>query len=183
MSNSSASTRRLWDRRSASYDRAPRWTERLAIGDSREWACALATGRTLEVAIGTGRNLPLYPPSVDLAGIDLSPGMLAHARRRAADLGLRVDLREGDAERMPYADASFDTVVCTLAVCAIPDRATALGEMRRVLRPDGLVLLVDHIERRWRRGRPADLAEAAGFRTEVRTRLRLGLIERYAARA
>jgi ubiquinone/menaquinone biosynthesis C-methylase UbiE len=173
----------VWDRRAPSYDRAPRWIERLGIGDSREWACRQATGRTLEVAVGTGRNLALYPASVELAGIDFSPGMLAQARRAAADRGRRVDLREGDAERLPYADASFDTVVCTLALCAIADRAAALAEMRRVLRPDGLVLLVDHVERRWRRGRPADLAEAAGFRTADRVRLRFGLIERYAGRA
>ena len=173
----------VWDRRAASYDRAPRWIERLGIGDSREWACRQATGRTLDVAVGTGRNLPLYPPSVEIAGIDFSPGMLAQARRRAADLGLRVDLREGDAERLPYADASFDTVVCTLALCAIEDRAAALTQMRRILRPGGIVLLVDHVERRWRRGRPADLAETAGFRTEDRTRLRFGLFERYAGRA
>jgi ubiquinone/menaquinone biosynthesis C-methylase UbiE len=169
----------VWDRRAATYDRAPGWVERVAIGDSRAWSCASARGRVLEVAIGTGRNLPYYPAGVALTAVDLSPGMLAQARRRAAALGREVDLRVADAERLPFADGSFDTVVCTLAVCSIADRAGALREMYRVLRADGRIVLVDHVERRWWRGRPADLAADAGFRRVERGRLRLGVIERY----
>lgn len=174
--------RRAWDRRAAGYDNMGDRGERLAIGDSREWICSRARGRTLEVAVGTGRNLPRYRESVELVGIDLSPNMLAQARRRAHALGRRVELCEGAAEHLPFPDASFDTVVCTLGVCAVADRATAIVEMRRVLRPGGLLLLLDHAERRWLRGRPADLALRQGFVSEARGRLRLGLIERLAAR-
>jgi ubiquinone/menaquinone biosynthesis C-methylase UbiE len=174
--------RRRWDRRARRYDLAGARFERLAIGDSRQWTCARAGGDTLEVAVGTGRNLALYGSDVRLTGIDLSPGMLAKARRRVAGPGRAVDLREGDAERLPYADATFDTVVCTLALCAIPDRAAAIAEMHRVLRPGGRLLLVDHAEPRWRWGRPADLALRQGFIAQERQRLRLGLIERLAAR-
>jgi ubiquinone/menaquinone biosynthesis C-methylase UbiE len=174
-------TRTFWDRHAASYDAGARF-ERWAIGDSREWICRRASGRTLEVAVGTGRNLALYDDSVELTGVDFSPEMLALARRRAEELGRPVDLREADAEHLPFPDASFDTVVCTLSVCAIADRAAALAEMHRVLRPGGTLLLLDHVERRWLRGRPADLAVRQGFRPEARERLRLGLIERLAAR-
>jgi ubiquinone/menaquinone biosynthesis C-methylase UbiE len=84
---------------------------------------------------------------------------------------------------LPFPDASFDTVVCTLAVCAMPDRDRALAEMHRVVRPGGRLLLLDHAEPRWLRGRPADIAVRHGFVIERRERLRLGLIERVAARA
>jgi len=168
--------RRRWDRR-AGFP-MERWT----IGDSRTWICSLAHGRTLEVGVGTGLNLPLYDGEVELTGVDVNPVMLAMARRRAAELHLSVDLREGDAHVLPFPDASFETVVCSLAVCSVADRGAVIAEMYRVLRPAGLLLLLDHVERRWIRGRPADLAARAGFVSERRERLRLGLIERLAAR-
>jgi ubiquinone/menaquinone biosynthesis C-methylase UbiE len=181
--DSKEAARRRWDRRAARYDSTGRRAERWMVGDSRQWACAQASGRTLEVAIGTGRNLPLYAADVDLTGVDISPGMLDVARRRATDLGrAAVDLREGEAEHLPFSDASFDTVVCTLAVCAVADRAATLAEMHRVLRPGGRLLLLDHWEPRWFKGRPADLAVRQGFVPEQRRRMRLGLIERFAAR-
>jgi ubiquinone/menaquinone biosynthesis C-methylase UbiE len=98
----------------------------------------------LEVAVGTGRNLGRYPEGVTLEAIDASPAMLEQARRRAATLGVRVALREGDAERMDLPDASFDTVVATLALCTVPDDAAAVTEMARVLRPGGRLLLLEH---------------------------------------
>ncbi len=168
--------RRRWDRR-AGFP-MERWT----IGDSRNWICSLAQGQTLEVGVGTGLNLALYSHGVELTGIDVNPGMLAMARRRATELDRPVDLREGDAVLLPFPDASFDTVICTLAVCSVSDRDGAIAEMHRVLRPVGLLLLLDHLERRWIRGRPADLAIRMGFVPERRERLRLGLIERLAAR-
>lgn len=177
-----ARSRRFWDRRAARYDSSGRYLERLLIGDSRDWICSRAHGRTLEVAVGTGRNLPRYGPQVRLVGLDLSPGMLAVARRRATDLGIEAELHEGAAESLPFPPESFDTVVCTLAVCSVADREAAIAEMHRVLRPGGRLLLVDHLESRWRRGRPADLALRRGFVAEQRERLRLGLIERISAR-
>jgi len=168
--------RRRWDRR-AGFP-LERWT----IRDSRKWICSLAKGRTLEVGVGTGLNLPLYGRDLELSGIDLNPGMLAMARRRATESGRNIDLREGNAEMLPFPDASFDTVVCTLAVCSVADRGSAIGEMYRVLRPGGLLLLLDHLERRWIRGRPALLAIRHGFVVERRERLWMGLIERLAAR-
>src|SRR5258707_6760517 len=75
--------------------------------------------------------------------------MLAIARQRAAGLGRDVDLREGDAEHLPFDDASFDTVVCALSLCTIPSPVAAVGEMRRVLGPGGRLLLLDHISSTW----------------------------------
>ena len=75
--------------------------------------------------------------------------MLSVARQRAARLGRDVDLREGDAQHLPFDDTSFDTVVCALSLCTIPSPVAAVGEMRRVLRPGGRLLLLDHIGSTW----------------------------------
>jgi ubiquinone/menaquinone biosynthesis C-methylase UbiE len=171
-----------WNSRADSYERTPGWLERAALGDSRAWLAGQARGETLEVAAGTGRNLPHYGTDVRLTAVDLSPGMLRHARERAAQLGLAVDVREADAASLPFPDAAFDTVVCTLALCAVRDRGTALEEMVRVLRPGGLLLLVDHVERRWLSGRPATLALRRGVTEVTRRRLRLGALDLLVAR-
>src|SRR6266568_6663898 len=78
--------RRYWDSHAAGYDREMAFMERILFEDGRQWACSRASGDVLEVAIGTGRNLPFYPPNVRLTGIEFSPGMLEIARRRAAEL-------------------------------------------------------------------------------------------------
>jgi ubiquinone/menaquinone biosynthesis C-methylase UbiE len=146
-----ARARRLrarWDRESGRYDREMTAAERRLFPGVRQRVCGLAEGRTLEVAVGTGLNLPHYPAAVlaeGLIGVEWSPGMLAHARRRAAELGLDVDLRLGDAQALELPDDSFDTAVSTLSMCAIPDHEAALSEMVRVVRPGGLVLLADHV--------------------------------------
>ena len=137
--------RRYWDKHARTYDKQMAFWERRLFGDGRQWVCAQATGEVLEVAIGTGRNLPFYPQGIRLTGIELSPGMLALARRQADRLGREVDLRLGDAQALDLPDAAFDTVVCTLSLCAIPDQRQAVAEMRRVLRPGGRLLLLDHV--------------------------------------
>ena len=138
--------RRLWDRMAPRYDRDMRRLEPLLFGrDARPWVCAQAGGDVLDVAIGTGLNLPHYPPGTRLTGVDLSPVMLAAAATRAADLSLSVDLSEATAEHLPIADASFDTVVCTLSLCSVVDDQAAIAEMYRVLRPGGQLLLLDPV--------------------------------------
>jgi ubiquinone/menaquinone biosynthesis C-methylase UbiE len=120
--------------------------ERFLFGtEHRGWACSHAVGDTLEVAIGTGLNLPHYPDDVSLTGIDLSPEMLRIAEIRARNLGRRINLQEGDAQDIAFADGSFDTVVCTYALCSVPDEARAISEMKRVLKPGGQLILVDHV--------------------------------------
>jgi SAM-dependent methyltransferase len=104
--------------------------DRLLFADSRDWACRRAVGDVLEVAVGTGLNLAHYPPDVWLTGIDFSPAMLRIARSRATILSREIDLREGDAQRLDFPDASFDAVVCTFSLCAIPDERRAVAEMR-----------------------------------------------------
>jgi ubiquinone/menaquinone biosynthesis C-methylase UbiE len=141
-----ARRRRAWDKQSASYDKQIGWFERHVFGEeNRPWACRQASGDVLEVAVGTGLNLPFYGPQARFTGIDLSPAMLEIARKRAADLGRQADLREGDAHNLTFDDDSFDSVVCTFSLCNIPDVDRAVDEMRRVLKPGGRLVLVDHI--------------------------------------
>lgn len=195
--------RRIWDKLAARYDEKVRLPERLLFAGGREWVCSRARGDVLEVSIGTGRNLPLYGGDVRLTGIDVSAGMLERARARAAALRRDVDLRVGDAQELELADASFDTVVCTLALCSIPDARAAVAEMRRVLRPGGRVLLLEHVRSPrpmvrtiqrvfepvavWLEGdhltrEPLEFLEAAGFHIEEAERSRLGIVERVSAR-
>jgi len=119
--------------------------ERRFFPTSRAWVCGRAEGRTLEVGIGTGLNLPHYPSGLNLVGVDPDVRMLDGARRRAADLGHPVTLVEGDAMVLPFPDATFDSVVCTFVLCGVPDDRAAIGEMVRVLRPGGRLLLGDHV--------------------------------------
>lgn len=144
-----ARQKRVWDRAAPSYDKQIAFFEKVQFSGGREWLGERARGRILEVAIGTGRNLPHYPADTIVTGVELSPAMLAIARQHAADLGRDVDLREGDAEHLPFPDGSFDTVVCALSLCTIPDPATAINEMARVLVPGGRLLLLDHIGSTW----------------------------------
>lgn len=141
--------RRVWQQAAPDYDRKISGFERGFLAGAREWIGARAAGRVLEVAIGTGRSLPHYPAGVTITGVDLAPAMLDESRRTAARLGLDVELREGDAEALPFDDGRFDTVVCALGLCSIPRPAVAIGEMARVLRPGGALLLLDHVRSSW----------------------------------
>jgi ubiquinone/menaquinone biosynthesis C-methylase UbiE len=195
--------RRIWERLAPHYDEKMRFPERLLFGGGREWVCSRAMGDVLEVSIGTGRNLPLYGSGVRLTGIDYSPAMLERARRRAAGLGIVADLRVGDAQALELPDSAFDTVVCTLALCSIPDPRAAVREMKRVLRPGGRVLLLEHVRSPrfairsiqraldpvtvWLWGdhlarEPLELLGAEAFELEELERSKLGVVERISAR-
>jgi len=115
-----AHTRQIWDRRAPRYDDGA-WLERKILKDTRQRLCAQASGRVLDVAVGTGRNLAHYSADVtEVVGIDLSPGMLSQARTAASRASFPVELHEGDARHLPFSEADFDTVVCFLALCEIP---------------------------------------------------------------
>ena len=138
--------RRAYAKSAPKYDKQIGFFERRVFGtDHRPWACSRANGRTLEVAVGTGLNFPHYPPRIELVGLDLSPEMLAIADARAKSLGTKVDFKEGDAQELPFSDAEFDSVICTYSLCNVPDVERTVAEMKRVLRPGGRLILVDHI--------------------------------------
>lgn len=136
---------RYWDKTSVSHDRQMRFYDRVLLADSRPWVCAQATGHTLEVAIGTGLNLPLYPATCRLTGIDLSQEMLDKAVERVQTLAMpNVILKVMDATSMSFGDNEFDKVVATYTISAVPDPVAVLREMRRVVKPGGILVILNH---------------------------------------
>lgn len=111
----------------------------------RREAVGLARGHVLEVGVGTGRNLSLYPAGCRVTAIDLSPAMLARARMRASRAPVPVHLLEMDVEHLAFPDRTFDTVLATFVFCSVPDPARGLAEVRRVCRPEGRVVLLEHV--------------------------------------
>ncbi|MBW7852163.1 MAG: class I SAM-dependent methyltransferase [Rhodospirillales bacterium] len=159
------------------------------FGEMRARLVPAAEGRVLEVGMGSGLNLPFYGPgTTEIFGLEPSPALLRMAGERARRLARPVRLLPASAEDIPLDAASIDTVVTTWTLCSIPDAARALGEMRRVLRPGGRLLFIEHgrapdaavrawqdrLTPLWRRcagnchlNRPIDrLIEGAGFRLD-----------------
>jgi phosphatidylethanolamine/phosphatidyl-N-methylethanolamine N-methyltransferase len=103
------------------------------------------TDHVLEVGIGTGLNLPLYPPRVQLTGIDLSQEMLDKAVERVQQLGMpNVTLKVMDATSLDFGDDEFDRAVATYTISAVPDPVAVLREMRRVVKRDGAIVILNH---------------------------------------
>lgn len=195
--------RAIQDKEAPRYERQISFFERILFKGGREWACSRAEGDVLELAAGTARNLPHYPDGVKITGVELSPEMLAIARGRAEKLEREADLRVGDVQQLEFQDESFDTVVCTLGLCTIPDPRRAVAEARRVLRPGGRLLLLEHVRSPSRPVRvverlleplavrfaadhltrePLDYLDSEGFEIEELERTKWGIVERVAAR-
>ena len=195
--------RDVQDKNAPKYDRQMNFFDRVLFSGGREWACSKAEGDVLEIAVGTGRNLAHYPQGIKLTAIEFSPEMLAIARKRGEEVSRDVDLREGDAQALDLPDASFDTVVVTLALCTIPDDRQAVREAWRVLRPGGRLILLEHVrspvtpvrliqrlieplsirfEADHLTREPLDYLADEGFAVESSERSKLGIVERIVAR-
>jgi ubiquinone/menaquinone biosynthesis C-methylase UbiE len=140
---------RRFDALAPDYDRLEWLVEVAALHRLRRQVFRQAHGDVLEVAAGTGKNLPWYPPGCRITAIDVSGGMLTRARERARALGLQVSFARMDAEALAFPDHSFDTVASSLSTCTFPDPVAALREMGRVCRPGGRILLLEHGRSRW----------------------------------
>jgi ubiquinone/menaquinone biosynthesis C-methylase UbiE len=139
--------REAYDQRAPTYDAAEVRSEKKILGNFRARFGALLQGETLEVAIGSGLNLPYYSDQVTRAvGVDLSEGMLAIAATRAREVHRAIDLAVMDAQHLAFPDHVFDTVAISLALCTVPDPVAALQEMSRVCRPDGRIVLLEHVK-------------------------------------
>ena len=115
------------------------------LGGYRQQTIGAARGHVLEIGVGSGMNLPVYGSAVDrVCGIDPSPELLDRARERVAAARVPVSLARAAAEQLPFRDAAFDTLVMTWTLCSIPNPSAALNEMRRVLKPGGRLLFVEH---------------------------------------
>jgi len=136
--------RARFDEAAPDYDRYVRPGEWLALRRLRRRLLRAARGTVLEVGVGTGLNFPHYPEGVRLFGVDLSEGMLTRAQARADALELAVHLNLVDAAALPFPADSFDTVVSALTLCSPADPSTVLHELRRVCKPEGRLLLLEH---------------------------------------
>lgn len=195
--------RRRYDAMAGRYDDLIAFAERLLFEGGREWVCSRAHGDVLEIAAGTGRNLPFYGSDARLTAIELSPAMLEISRRRAETLGREADLRLGDAQDLPFPEESFDAVVCTLGLCTVPSPGLAVREAARVLKPGGRLLLLEHVrspllpvralqtllnpitvlvESDHLLREPLRHVEAEGLVVEALERSKWGIVERLAAR-
>jgi len=101
--------------------------------------------KVLEVGVGTGKNMPYYPEGAEIKAIDLTPGMLERAKKKAAELKLDIDLGLGDVQTIRFPDESFDAIVATFVFCSVPDPVLGLFNMRRMLKSNGRILLLEHM--------------------------------------
>jgi ubiquinone/menaquinone biosynthesis C-methylase UbiE len=139
-------TRRRYNRVAFLYDLMEAPVEGLRFASWRRRLAGRIAGPTaLEVGVGTGKNLAYYPQDVRITAIDFSPRMLARAQKRANKLNLQVDLQEMDVQHLDFADHSFDTVFATFVFCSVPDPVMGLRELRRVSKPEGRLLLLEHM--------------------------------------
>jgi ubiquinone/menaquinone biosynthesis C-methylase UbiE len=145
-SKQTALTRARYDRVAPVYDVMNlcaefvyrRWREWL-------WQQVPKHGRILEVGVGTGKNLPYHPLNAQVIGIDLSPKMLARAQQLKQKLGARTQLVLGDAQALDLPDHSIDAALASFVFCSVPDPVLGFSELRRVVRPDGRVYLLEHM--------------------------------------
>jgi len=140
-----AITRTRYQRLSRIYDLMETLPER-RFRPWRQKLWALVQGpRVLEVGVGTGKNMPFWPCDVGMTAIDLTPGILSRARLRAQGLHLKADLHLGDVQALDFPDSSFDTAVATFVFCSVPDPVLGLRELKRVVKPGGRIVLLEHV--------------------------------------
>jgi phosphatidylethanolamine/phosphatidyl-N-methylethanolamine N-methyltransferase len=142
-----AIARARYNRIAPIYDWMPmQW---LVAQRSRPWREKMwrmvGNSKVLEIGVGTGSNIELWPPDAEITAIDLSPRMLHRARKRADQLGCQADFRLGDVQCLDFPDASFDIVIATFLFCSVPDPILGLREVGRVVRPGGMILLLEHM--------------------------------------
>ena len=140
----SAQTKSRYNRIAPYYDRIELFSEHIF----KEWRRKIlvqAKGKIIEIGVGTGKNFPYYPEGSDITGIDVANKMLDIAKMRADRLGFDLKLMEEDAQALSFPDNSFDTAVATFVFCSVPDPVLGLKELRRVVKPDGHILLLEHV--------------------------------------
>jgi ubiquinone/menaquinone biosynthesis C-methylase UbiE len=139
-------TLKRYNRNAFFYDLMDAPLERLRFATWRPMIRDRIIGsKALEVGVGTGKNLDYYPGGIEITAVDLSPRMLKRAQKRAGRLGLDVRLLEMDAQSLVFPDHCFDTVFATFVFCSVPDPVQGLRELRRVCKPDGRLVMLEHV--------------------------------------
>ncbi|ADQ39679.1 Methyltransferase type 11 [Caldicellulosiruptor acetigenus I77R1B] len=138
--------RKRYDRAAKYYDAVENMMEKKWFSRWRKLLFSFVKGpKVLEVGVGTGKNMPYYSQDWEIVAIDFSPKMLEKAKERSAKLNLQVDLRLMDVQHLEFSDNSFDTVVTACVFCSVPDPILGLKEIRRVLKDDGVLVMLEHV--------------------------------------
>lgn len=143
--NGTEKIQKRYDRVSTVYDLLEQPMEIISFKKWRKLIAGDLVGKVLEVGVGTGKNIPYYPDNVDMTAIDFSGRMLAKARARARKLYKQVQFIQMDAQNMNFPDNSFDRVFATFVFCSVPDPVKGLQEIRRVCKPGGKVIMLEHV--------------------------------------
>ena len=139
-------TRKRYNRIAFIYDLIEAPLEFLRMASWREKLRSRIIGeRALEIGVGTGKNLPYYPPGVKITAIDFSRSMLSRARKKALKNNLKVAFLEMDVQQLAFPDHFFDNVFATFVFCSVPDPVLGLKELRRICKPDGRLFLLEHM--------------------------------------
>jgi ubiquinone/menaquinone biosynthesis C-methylase UbiE len=138
--------RNTYDRIAPVYDLMEGMMERTRMLKWRALAFRKIEGKTvLEVGVGTGKNFPYYSAGVEITAVDYSGKMLTRARKKAQEQGIKVRLEQMDIQDIAFPDNTFDTVIATCVFCSVPDPLRGLEEVRRVCKPGGKVVLLEHV--------------------------------------
>ncbi len=144
--NATELARKRYDRTAVVYDLCEAISERFGYGKWRELLWDKAEGiHILEVGVGTGKNFSYYPPDAVITAIDFSDRMLKRAKDRASKQKVKVRLQQMDVQNLEFEDNTFDTVVASLVFCSVPDPVRGLMEVKRVCKPGGKIVLLEHI--------------------------------------
>lgn len=137
--------RRRYNRAARFYDLLEKPIEIMALKKWRLEVMKDLKGKILEVGVGTGKNIEYYPEGIDITAIDFSEKMLEKAKEKAKRLNKEVDLIQMDAQDIKFLDNTFDTVFTTCVFCSVPDPVKGLKEIRRVCKPTGKIIMIEHV--------------------------------------
>ncbi len=138
-------TKARYQRIAPAYDRMQTMMEKRAKAWRAHLWSLVHGPKVLEVGVGTGKNMPFYPAGVEITAVDLTPAMLERAQQVAVELNAQVDLQLGDVQSLQVPSATFDEAIATFVFCSVPDPVLGLRELRRVVKPGGRVLLMEHV--------------------------------------
>lgn len=136
-----------WERISRTYEWMT-WADAQRFGAAKQRLFSAMQGRCLMLAAGTGNDFRYFPPGLTITAIDISPGMLARAQRRAVEYDGQLQLELADVQELPHADATFDTVATSCTFCSVPDPLSGLRELFRCLKSGGRLLMFEHVRSR-----------------------------------
>jgi ubiquinone/menaquinone biosynthesis C-methylase UbiE len=145
-SKATEATKKRYNRIAPVYDFMEGLTERSRYSKWREMLWSKVEGSDiLEIGVGTGKNFPHYLKDAEITAIDFSEKMLSRAREKARKQGVQVRLQQMDVQNLEFEDNTFDTVVASFVFCSVPDPIRGLMEVKRVCKPEGKVLLLEHV--------------------------------------